>query len=64
MIEDGVDINIKDEHGESPLFHAVFYGMLEMCEFLLENGAKVNAKSHIGKNALHWAVEKGHTAIC
>ena len=55
LIEDGADVNAKDERGQTPLHVAVARGHVEVAELLINKGANVNAKR--GKYpTLSWAV--------
>ena len=42
LIENGADINAKDEDGYTVLMHASFNGYLEIVKYLIEKGANVN----------------------
>jgi uncharacterized protein len=44
----GADINAKDDRGHTALFGAVFRGWTEVARFLVENGAKLDAKNNDG----------------
>lgn len=46
----------KDDRGATPLFWAAFYGHLDVVEFLLANGADVNARDDHGETPLTTAV--------
>jgi ankyrin repeat protein len=66
LLEEGADINLKDEYGKTPLHHAVltvFKGTPEdkiqnIAEFLLANGANINAQDNQGETALHLAINQ------
>jgi ankyrin repeat protein len=51
-IQDGVDLNKKDEGGDLPLTLAAIYNQYEAVKLLLENGADVNRKAGYGRTAL------------
>ena len=58
--------NINECHtdcGESTLHLACKFGHTDIVEFLLANGAKVNAIANDGSSALHFAVENGKIEI-
>lgn len=42
LIDAGVDVNVADLDGESPLINALYWGRIEMAERLIECGADVN----------------------
>ena len=53
------DIDVRDNDGNTPL-HLVFeceYPEIEIIEFLLDNGANINAKNNRGENVLRYACE-------
>jgi ankyrin repeat protein len=57
LISKGVDVNVKNDGGDTPLHYAVFpYD--QKCKFitmnlLLENGANIDAKNGLGMTPLH-----------
>lgn len=55
----GADINAKDKHGWTPLFHAFKQGEMEIARYLLENGAEVNLISVLGTTPLRLASAEG-----
>ncbi len=55
-----VDINGRDEHGNTPLIEAARFGHDEVVTALLVAKADVNAKNNQGKTALIVAAEGGH----
>jgi len=46
-IEEGSDVNAKDENGWSALMWASYNGHLDTAELLLQSGADVNAKKQL-----------------
>jgi len=50
------NIDNKDAHGITPLMMAVDRGHYKTCQYLLDKGADVNAKTYAGNTALHLAV--------
>ena len=53
FIEHGVNVNVQDKSGQTPLHEASSRGHLEMVEFLIQNGAKVDIQDKEGVVALH-----------
>jgi ankyrin repeat protein len=53
LIDHGVNINRRDEHGNTALHYAVLNGNDVMIEVLLESGADVNIQNNYGKTPLH-----------
>jgi len=60
---DYVDINHKDENGDTPLIKCVKEGRYNSAEWLIKNGADINLKNNNGKNILEIAVEKNNLPI-
>ena len=48
LIENGVDVNLKNGDGATPLHSAVFLGRVDVAKLLLENGADVKARNNDG----------------
>ena len=55
LIEEGADVNAKNENGWSPLHWAVMLEHKEIVELLIAHGADVNAKNKWGWTPLHMA---------
>eukprot|EP01111_Echinosteliopsis_oligospora_P009511 TRINITY_DN279_c2_g1_i5.p1 TRINITY_DN279_c2_g1~~TRINITY_DN279_c2_g1_i5.p1 ORF type:complete len:321 (-),score=99.17 TRINITY_DN279_c2_g1_i5:311-1273(-) len=58
-----VDINEKDEYGDTALHTSVSKGRLAIVKFLLENGADVNAKNEAGSTPLHKVILAKHDQL-
>ena len=63
LLEEGADVNVKDEKGRTALMFASWYSHKEVVKQLLEKGADVDAEDIYGKTALMYASEKGHKEI-
>ena len=53
------DINHKDEEKSTLLHQAVFWNRLELCQFLLENGADINAIDANRATPIFHAIQRG-----
>ena len=56
LLQEGVDINAKDEDGITALMWAICKGNIEIIQMLLKKGADVNAKDENGVSALALSV--------
>ncbi len=63
FIADGIDVNVKNSIGTTPLYLAVTGGHKEMVELLVVKGADVNARNNWGWTPLHSAAARGHRGI-
>ena len=52
----GLDVNIKDGYGQTPLHHLMFGKNVKSVKALLENGASLELKDEFGQTPLHYAV--------
>jgi len=57
-IDSGVDVDFKDEEGQTALIWSTMFGKSIIAEYLIKRGAKVNAKNKSGWTALHFAAFK------
>jgi len=48
FLANGEKVDVKDKHGLTPLYHAAAKGHKDVCEFLISQGADVNAGREIG----------------
>lgn len=64
LIQNEVDINAKDDGGETALHNASYFGQYDICVLLIENGADVNIESDVGGTALGLARYKENQDIC
>ncbi len=63
FIQAGVDTEIRNPAGWTPLIAAAYNGRQKCVSVLLTINIKVNAKDGQGYTALHWAAFKGLTAV-
>ena len=59
----GVDVNVRNIHGFTPLTMAASRGHLEVARVLLEQGADVDAQDHYGVTALIEAARWNYVEI-
>ncbi|KAI3855409.1 hypothetical protein MKX03_025367, partial [Papaver bracteatum] len=52
-----LDVDPKDEHGHTPLYHAAIKGRLKTFRYLLEKGANVDAATDTNYTPLHCAAK-------
>ena len=60
LIEQGVDIETKDEKGDTPLMNASIKNRLNVVKYLVENGANVHAEN---QKCLSWAKHNEHDNV-
>ncbi len=60
LVQEGVDVNIRNMDGQLVLGVAAGYGQREVVQYLLQAGADINGRDDIG-TPLHWAARKGQT---
>lgn len=58
LIENCVDIDARDEYGNTALIEALKWNKSKTTQLLIENGADINAKNNEGKTALDYAESK------
>ena len=56
----GVDVNAKNDWGETPLHYATIEDQKETVELLIAKGSDVNAKDDDGKTPVDWAILNDH----
>lgn len=60
LIENGAEINIKDNDGNTPLHYAAKRGFMGIIRLLVENGADINAKNNDGQTPNDISFFKGN----
>lgn len=58
--EKGMDVNVRDENGMSPLIYASFFGHDDAVKTLLDCGADVNARGNSGVTVLMAALQNAN----
>jgi ankyrin repeat protein len=59
----GVDVNVKNKNGQTPLHRAVSYDCREIINLLVANGAEVNANDGRGSTPLDNAIYAKKTEV-
>jgi ankyrin repeat protein len=54
LVAAGLNVNEKNNNGESPLHRAAMTGIPELIEFLIQRGASVNARDNWGGTPLKY----------
>ncbi|KAJ0392229.1 hypothetical protein P43SY_009365 [Pythium insidiosum] len=62
-LDDGVDVNARDNHGNTLFILVCQQGNKKMAKFLLRRGANANLQNMNGNTALHYLVEYKHTEL-
>lgn len=62
-LDQGINVNMVDERGCTPLIYACFHCHVEVVKLLIHHGANVNYKSTTGAFALAQAAYHGHAII-
>ena len=57
--KDSDAINAGDKFGNTPLHHAAWTGAVKAMEWLIDQGAEIDLKSHQQWTPLHWATRNG-----
>lgn len=57
-------LELRDERGASPLYHAAWNGRAELVRGLIELGAEVNVATTDGLTALHGGALNGYAEVC
>lgn len=64
LINNGIEINARDQYGSQPLIQAVIKENITVVKLLLENGANVDERDIAGSSALSWAAGDNQLEIC
>ncbi|XP_065197618.1 serine/threonine-protein phosphatase 6 regulatory ankyrin repeat subunit B-like [Sycon ciliatum] len=63
LVKHGVDVNVQDEDGRTPLHYAAKEGHVSVLEYLLNAGHPLEAKSSNGWTPLLHAAWNGHVSV-
>jgi len=63
LVEQGADVNAKDERGLTPLFWAISLRQAKVAELLIAQGADVNAETQENQTPLRMAVIRGDREV-
>jgi ankyrin repeat protein len=55
LIEEGADVNYKEQNARTPLFWAIECDHMDICRLLIDHGADVNSLNNNGTTPLMWA---------
>jgi ankyrin repeat protein len=62
VIEQGVDVNVPDVKGSTPLHSAAKNNNIRIIRLLIAKGANINARNYKGWTPLHFTLENNHFA--
>ena len=63
LLDRHADVNLVNDHGDTPLIVAAVRNLVDIVELLIaQPGLKINAFSNEGSTALFYAAARGHTA--
>ena len=60
LLSNGVDVNLKNRNGSSPLGLAIILNEPEIVKLLIDGGANVNVINHRGSTPLDYVIENNH----
>lgn len=64
FLSHGMEINLIDEYGFTPLTEAAIVENIAITKLLLEHGANPNLQGDTGTTPLHWAAENNNLDLC
>lgn len=56
LLQEGADVNAKDDNNDTPLMRASYHGHKEIVELLIQYGADVKAENKEGRTALKFVM--------
>jgi serine/threonine-protein phosphatase 6 regulatory ankyrin repeat subunit B len=63
LVNHGIDLNVKDNNGQTVLYYAAASGNLPMCQLLVSNGCNIASTDKSREKAINYARKKGHGHI-
>ncbi len=63
LLAAGLNIEVRDRQGHSPLMKAVVHGNPELVRILVQHGARVNVSDELGDTPLVWAASKDQLEV-
>jgi len=63
LLKRGVNPNIRDKDGKTPLHNAAYLGHVAVAKLLLEHGADIHARDNANWTPLHFAASGGHVDV-
>ena len=63
LVANGVDVNTKNEEGDTPLHIALRYDRINLAELLIAKGADVRTQTQDGDTLLHQVASKGYKKL-
>lgn len=63
LVDNGADVNARDEHDRLPIHLAVSFGSTEVVEALIAAGANVNVRDKDGQSSIHLAAFFNSTKV-
>ena len=63
LVENGADINARENNDNTPLMIASFCGHVNVVTFLIQHGAELDVQNDRGNTALHFAVKHNFSGI-
>lgn len=63
FLASGVDIDLCDERGWTPLMISSFNGNEEIAQLLITRGANIGVKDKSGYSPIHWAAFNGYSSV-
>ena len=63
LLQNGADVNAKNNNQYTPLHHAADKGHSKIAELLIQSGADVHAKSSYQSTPLHYAARNGYLEV-